>query len=453
MSIHQISSDKLFFITLLAIDKDNIDDLRNDLKLFKLTYMDTIKSNKLLSLLLDRCLINNRKKAGMTIIERWKEEYLESEEYKTPFITNLFKYNIFSIEQLQFVSQIYDTISSDVLLMGLMNSDQGPELANAFYRIIDVYGEFSYSKYELYYDESVLTGNVMLQDLITLKLKQLSPAAPQPDWLVQWNNKIEEPELEQIFRQPGKGQIIIPYYDQIPFPELTDEFAPQIPSNEEMIEILTSGYDQLGISQLDIQTQRDNLSQIIALGGLQKKIELMNEAVKEQLRSELQNDVEMFKILGPANPNLGGNLSDDNICNVYGGHRMFLCNCFVDLDDTLYGEDDLDFDQNLIVDNEEIIPNDEYAYWFSGTCNQCFLNIRSKYHAIRRPLPFGGWKGTFCSVKCLKEYRKQHHRLDILMEQMIDIVVEMLKENGVYDRIPRPTKEDDDKLPPLERIN
>lgn len=459
MSVNQISSNQLLSITMLAIDKNSIDDLKKDLKLFDLNYMDPIKSNKLLSILIDRCMINDRKEAGMAIIERWKEDYFESEEYKTPFITNLFKYNIFRIEQLRFVAQIYDTISPDILLMGLMNCDQGPELANAFYRIIEVYGEFDYYKYELYHDEAVLTGNGMLQDLITLKFKQLSPTAPKPDWLIQWNGKIDNPQLDQIFNDPNKGKVIIPYYDQIPFPEVMDEVAPQIPSDDDIVNMLTSGYGELGTSKLDLEKQKNNLYQIIALGGLNKKIDLMNQVVKSQLRSTIQKDIEMLRILGPANPDLGGDLLDDHICNVYGGHRMFLCNCFVDLDDTLYGDDDLDFDQNgpiidSILTDEKTVTNDEYAYWFTGTCDQCSLKIASKYHAVRRPLPFGGWKNQFCCFKCLKDYRNRHHRLDILMEQMIVIVEEIIKDNGIYDRIPRPTIDDIDneEPPPLERV-
>jgi len=51
---------------------------------------------------------------------------------------------------------------------------------------------------------------------------------------------------------------------------------------------------------------------------------------------------------------------------------------------------------------------------------------------LRRPLTFGGWKGTFCSFKCLRSIVPMN---DVLNHGLINHIEEQLLEIGIQDRI------------------
>ncbi len=123
---------------------------------------------------------------------------------------------------------------------------------------------------------------------------------------------------------------------------------------------------------------------------------------------KLADSLQQFRIWGPINR------GEVEFCcgapNGIGPHRMLYCNCF-------------DGDEDKEVDS---------GYdWFDGRCDNCGKKIGNKARSIRRPIVGGGWKGCYCSEKCLREDcvfgDKQE---DILIRKML----EDLKENGIMDR-------------------
>lgn len=111
----------------------------------------------------------------------------------------------------------------------------------------------------------------------------------------------------------------------------------------------------------------------------------------KKIRLSMIFDDELFKRFGPSNTSLDEDLTDNHICTIYGGHRMFLCNEFEDV----YVDDE-------IVDNDNVNYDKITSKWFTGSCDTCFKPIRHSHYAVRVPIVSGGWIGCYCSWKCVK---------------------------------------------------
>jgi hypothetical protein len=121
----------------------------------------------------------------------------------------------------------------------------------------------------------------------------------------------------------------------------------------------------------------------------------------------LGSDVTLQRIYGPANPLLGADLTlPDDECGTYGGCRMLLCTCF-----------------------EEDEFEERAEDWFTGMCDGCDRAISKRWYAVRMPLAGGGWRGCYCSVKCMRPYA------DTLLETLlINTLDTQLAETGILDR-------------------
>lgn len=89
-----------------------------------------------------------------------------------------------------------------------------------------------------------------------------------------------------------------------------------------------------------------------------------------------QMDIDLMKILGPVNYNPQ---STDPNCSYYGGCRYLLCTCH----------------ENVIY--EDYRESD----WFYGYCTNCGFRIPNRQSAVRETILGGGYKGCFCSIKCM----------------------------------------------------
>ena len=133
---------------------------------------------------------------------------------------------------------------------------------------------------------------------------------------------------------------------------------------------------------------------------------------------ELNENLELFRIMGPVNPSFNSDFTIQHLCySVGGGHRMFYCTCY-----------------EIDVEDE---PRDE---WFTGSCQVCLKRIKNRANAMRLPLATGGFRGCYCSVQCVKNSLIQ---VDILTNLMLDEMLKVLRKFGVQDRREDP----DDVLP------
>lgn len=102
-----------------------------------------------------------------------------------------------------------------------------------------------------------------------------------------------------------------------------------------------------------------------------KEDEITHELLEYARRRE-ENE-EVFRVLGPSNFFIGASARDlrDGTADL----RMLTDDRFTDMDQ----------------------PS-----WFTGSCDQCWLRIRRPCHAVRKPLPGGGWKNQYCSWDCAR---------------------------------------------------
>jgi hypothetical protein len=123
----------------------------------------------------------------------------------------------------------------------------------------------------------------------------------------------------------------------------------------------------------------------------------------------LYEDKELQRIHGPANPLIGADLTIDDECSTYGGCRMLLCTCF---------EEDEEYEEERASD------------WYTGMCDGCDRSIAKRWYAVRFPLSGGGWKGCYCSTRCMRSQADT-----LLGTLLINNLDAQLIETGVYDRM------------------
>jgi len=150
---------------------------------------------------------------------------------------------------------------------------------------------------------------------------------------------------------------------------------------------------------------------------LSEKLKLLGDVAEDISEELLRKDQKLFTIFGPANPIYGQVITDPESDSVkYGGCRMLTC---VDFENE---------DEFGIIDDEDPYANIE---WFTGNCEYCNKKIAKKIYALRRPLTFGGWKGEFCSFKCLRDVVPFD---DVLNHFIINQIERQLLEIGIQDR-------------------
>ena len=148
----------------------------------------------------------------------------------------------------------------------------------------------------------------------------------------------------------------------------------------------------------------------------------LSKNVKKSLESYLQmsnkiesNESKMkigssFRVWGPINKIEGVECSGSP--HGKGPCRMFLCNCLANF------EDEEDTGSN---------PG-----WFNGKCDGCGDFIRDISHSVRFPHRNGGWKGWFCSFKCMIE--KSPYIIKTEENILIGIMKQNLETLGIMDR-------------------
>lgn len=124
--------------------------------------------------------------------------------------------------------------------------------------------------------------------------------------------------------------------------------------------------------------------------------------VDNNLKHSITDD-DVFRAYGPINSLPRSIDEDENICSIYGGCRMLLCNEYEHSD--------------LMMDDE--IPFD----WFKRKCDECNRKIKKRHYALRIPLVDGGWEGCYCSFECLAPHSDQT-LLTVFKKQITEIGIE-----------------------------
>ncbi len=168
--------------------------------------------------------------------------------------------------------------------------------------------------------------------------------------------------------------------------------------------------DNLKDSGVTIEDQ-DLAAQLIRLRILnftnEERVKYLEPYLKTKIGLGLQKNEDIFRVLGPVNPLMDSSYEELE----YGGERMFTCNIY-------------DYDP---VDGQQID-------WYTGSCEQCTKQLRRRWHAVRMPRPHGGWKGCFCSWKCVRDQLLLFPKPEIITDLMINLFEKQINSIKVFDR-------------------
>ena len=272
-----------------------------------------------------------------------------------------------------------------------------PESVIALRKAVQICGMPLLKDLQVYYNTSRLEENEHVSEYLEHLLRKeykWKEYAPIPEWVF-----------------PATGEV--PYEDQLTIPEEPEYVSVDITDTEKVVRILLKATTDEGELY---KYNKKKLTQFVKQMPKNIVQGWTDSIVNEYLMAEAFTNKEYFRMFGPALP--FGSIYE--IENRYGGSRMLLSE---EKERT-----DSDFDPATLA----------ISTWFKGSCDKCFRKIRRKYHAIRRPLMYGGWLGCFCSVECVR---------DLILETELDFleklgvlteVVKDLRKYGIQDRLERP---------------
>lgn len=122
-----------------------------------------------------------------------------------------------------------------------------------------------------------------------------------------------------------------------------------------------------------------------------------------EVANRRSKDPELFRVWGPSNLLLGAKPED-----------------------VLDGSADI----RMFVDDR--FTPEEQGSWFTGSCDNCWMRIKSIRYAVRKPLEAGGWRGQYCSWECCRlaceDYELPSYEMTLYYEKQC-------AEFGIYDHL------------------
>lgn len=312
--------------------------------------------------------------------------------------------NFFSaIDDQTFTSMIYEVVND------YQNDPSASLYAQTLELIFGVTPDADFAKDLVnFIDHSELDGPGILAIIrrYTQVFETMSEYAPAPKYIKQFDIDIEKlPQIEE------KG--------------ITGDYPTELIADHILYEL--DNYDVY----LEEDEEGSNKAAII------DKLNNMPASVRNQFISclkisshqleEIRDNKDIFRIYGPVNPyqdvdyselrDEEGNL-DPNI--IYGGARMFT-------------------DMSLEYDYDNDLPVD---HWFQGHCLECSYRIKYLHQAVREPLISGGWRGCFCSWKCVRRYIELYNgdndeaedNVGVLQVALTQEYEKLMDEYGIADR-------------------
>jgi hypothetical protein len=366
----------------------------------------------------------------------------------------------------------------------LMKYDDRPEITNALIRLTRIFGEQSYEVYDMLMREARDSKAPRIERYMKDMVSRTSPYAPVPDWVEgddtytheeriarliphksanrKWSSSIQDspgsaitPVNKKMSRSPGneskKNKSASTRKSSSRSPDAyahgNDVFELRKKDITEVVDNLTRGLSDCGIvvNPLQEENMRELIRRRISVASGSELSDFISPLEKSIERLDAgQNEKKWFKVLGPVNLITGASLDSDDVCSKWGGCRMFTCNCF-ERDGKRAGlsfhsiGSDLDYDED--VDEDDDIEVD----WFmTRSCHTCGIKIRSRVHALRQPLPHGGWLGAYCSKECLENNLSQEDMMNGITLSVIDIVIAQLNEFKVTNCASEIKDEDED---------
>ena len=371
------------------IDFFNKDFLIKDLYDLDLFILSNTESENLINNLLNYASKNINIEAVRVIVQVFDSERVKVDIL--PALTNLFLNQYIEKDILIFVLGCFPEKTPINYLLDLVNMGNDIEAVYVARKICDIYNDISIDDWcqlvqltENFEDEEY--PNVELRKFFIYKLTY-----------------VDKNELNEIIIDDNKYNIIIEKYKTLPKVENVVEIM-----FENMMMFLSYKHKK------DIEVIKHGLMIQYSMSSYIDKIKMLKslnntefeEKFKDFLESKeiLKLDKELNSLLGSVNTMYSPIEDTNHICVKYGGCRMFLCSHFEEIN-----HDGIKID---IFDDDDIKVD-----WYRGKCDCCDKKILSKIKAIRQPLLYGGWKGCYCSMLCMKsQINYKTHQNTIMIE-------------------------------------
>ena len=385
-----------------ALKNNDIDAFRHRLDKINFEQISIFNSDWILSRMLTSAKIDDQQKFVVVIIERWSktlggDQYANPVENPTDVLSLIIKLRMIEDDVLKFVLKIYEEkITLVELAIVLIDGPSDSETVFGLSRLFIIFGRTTNNNYQLLYDYAYQIGNSTCADYLFEQVADTADPANIPPWVGNFT-----------------GVEILPDDSDIEYPQVISSID-KLPTFDEAVHLLSEGQQHLKLENFSIEQIEKHLSLMS-----DEDFELyITPFVVRKARIALSDDLVLFRLMGPAHPIIGGDLSQDHPCYRWGGCRMFLCGCrenYDDIDEDIYGN-----------------SPDLYPYlWFTGACEVCNFQIERPFHAVRLPLYEGGWKGTYCSFDCLRQSIDSE---DISSKELIHVYEKDLIQNGTQDR-------------------
>jgi len=394
-------------MAIANIKNDDISGLSKILKIMPLNKLrDTNTYYTLLANFLGVCAGYDRPDAVRVILEAWKQTY---DDEKIEFLSTLFMVNEIDLPTLSYVVLLHKDFTYVELMDDLTEEDNSPAVLSACSKADKIFGPQPYETYQIVKKHADELENWVVSDYVTANIEEVAPYQVKPAWVKNYTKGELVPESELY--NVNTGDINIKYGLDVNL-EYNKTYI-TLPSNPEIVELLTEGLSQLGLTTNDEGKMKEYLLSVLETSTEEEKRKLIQPVIDNQIEQQLGGDKWLFQIFGPANPLVDQDLTLPGKSNKYGGCRMFLTDVF-------------DYDEEF----------DYVADWFTGACETCHLRIKHRWYAVRKPRPHGGWKGVFCGFACVRNsIFENEEEPDLLTHELINIFEEQINEIGIQDRL------------------
>jgi hypothetical protein len=397
-------------MAIANIKNDDISGLSKILKIMPLNKLrDTNTYYTLLANFLGVCAGYDRPDAVHVILEAWKQTY---DDDKIDFLSTLFMVNEIDLPTLSYVVLLHKDFTYVELMDDLIEEDNSPSILSACSKADKIFGPQPYETYKSVKTHADELENWVVSEYVTSNLEEVAPYQEKPKWVRNYTQGELIPESEIYNLDTGDLNIKFGFSSNTEENDRSGLFI-TLPSNSEIVKLLTEGLSQLGLTTNDEDKMKEYLLSVLETSTDEEKRKLIQPVIDNQIEQKLGGDKWLFQIFGPANPLVNQDLTLPGKSNKYGGCRMFLCDVF-----------DRDEDFDYIAD------------WFTGACETCHLRIKHRWYAVRKPRPHGGYSGCFCSWDCARNsIFENEEEPDILTHELINIFEEQINEIGIQDRL------------------
>lgn len=386
-------SDPITAIKLILkyITADDIDKINKILNVMPIQQLSRIDSDNLFNTFITQCFRYNKLKSAKTIFEAWNI-YLIGQSQNVSNYTNMYRNPRYSIDLLSFCAKVFPKYIFVEGIDELIESNDTEVTYYACNRMQNIYGIQTANTYKSLLDIAD-TRNLTVAQFCIDQLRVVSDYSQIPPYMILLNDDSIISYVKSVDDSPI---VLIPGY-----------------SVNDIAYLLLKNMEDLGIIIDDIEKAKSLLIIKLMASSIQELVELIapiNIKINITENIDIIHEYDLFRTLGPSNPYY--DLSTEEL--KHGGGRMF--------------------ERSIYDYDSEHEDNDERQEWFEGFCWECNNRIRRRWHAIRRPIKYGGWKGCYCTWDCLHDSIDKSNYSELENHILSDLFREQIDEIGIYDR-------------------